>query len=119
MSKYYIENESGITIVHFDSDPTYNEIIEMLDYLSENNLYIKRLFDFSKVKFKLTTDQIKSMAEYGKKIFTQKNKGAVLSNIDLVFGESRQFSVYREDEVCLFNTFRNKKDAIDWLLNDL
>lgn len=118
MAKFSIDNQSGITIVNFDSDPTYNEIIEMLNSLSENNQYIKRLFDFSKVNFDLTTDQIKELAEYGKKIFPEKNKGAVVSNADLVFGETRQFSVYREDEVCLFNAFRNKKDAIEWLLND-
>jgi len=49
----------------------------MLNYLSENNLYIKRLFDFSIVSFNLTTDQIKSMAQLGKQIFSENNKGTV------------------------------------------
>lgn len=118
MKTYSLTSESNITMVTFDSTPSFQELIEMLDYLAENNLYVKRLFDLTKVEFNLSSEEIISMAGHGKKIFTDKNKGAVVTNSDLVFGETRQLSVYREDEICMFNVFRDKQEAMSWLLDD-
>ena len=118
MEKYSIKKESDITIVTFNSDPKYQDFIEMLDYLAKNNLYIKRLFDLSAVVSDISVKDIVSMATYGKKIFSLKNKGAVVTSSDFSFGASRQLAAYREDENCLFKSFRSKEEAIKWLLGD-
>ena len=118
MEKYSIKKESDITIVTFNSDPKYQDLIEMLGYLAKNNLYKKRLFDLSTVVSDISVKDIISMATYGREIFPLKNKGAVVTSTDFSFGESRQLASYREDANCLFNSFRSKEEAMKWLLDD-
>lgn len=113
--KYTIDILSNITYIHFILDPSYKDIQDVLDKLVEDQIYEKRLYDLIDVKFDLTTNELKSMAEYGKRIFSKPNKAAMVTNQDLAFGEGRQFSAYREDDNCKFSVFRNKEEAIDWL----
>lgn len=70
----------------------------------------------SEIKFDFTVDEIKQISEYGKMKFTKPNKLAVYALDDLVFGEMRQFMVYREEEGKVFpRAFRNKEEALEWL----
>ena len=113
--KYTIFIESTITYVKFNTKPTYEDVVEVLDILVKKDIYEKRLFDCRDIKFDLSSDKLQSIAEYGRSVFANTNKGAMVTNQDISFGEGRQFSAYREDENCKFNVYRTMEDAIDWL----
>ena len=118
LKKYSLEIEFGITVVSFNSTPNYEDIIELLNYLAENDLYKKRLFDLTNIEFDLPALKLSAVASYSKSIFLEKNKGAVVANLDLGFGATRQLAAYREDEISILHSYRKKQDAIDWLLCD-
>ncbi len=64
MSKNYtIEHVNGITRIQFSKNPEYNEVQTVIDDIAENFPYVKRLWDFSNIKFDLSVDEIKAIAE--------------------------------------------------------
>ncbi len=78
-------------------------------------LYEFRLFDLTGISFDLLSEEIKEIAEYGKRKFTKKNRAAYVAPSDLAFGEMRMFSVFREQDIAEIRTFRNKEEATEWL----
>jgi len=88
----------------------------IIDEITSNYPYEKRLWDLSKIKFKFTSDEIRAISEYGKSKFPMPNKLAIIATDELVFGEMRMFEVYREQEghtaVCVFRT---EPEALEWL----
>ena len=113
---YIIKYSKGITEIKFLVSPTLKQVMSIIDDISENYPYEKRLWDLSEIQFDFTTSEIQQISEYGKNIFTKPNKLAVYALDDLAFGEMRQFMVYREEEgKVLPRAFRNKQEAIEWL----
>lgn len=117
MSKnYLIEHENGITKIKFYSKPTYNEAKDAIDDIAENFPYEKRLWDLNNVDFDFSTDEIIKIAAYGKSKFLKPNRIALIASDDLVYGEMRQFMVYREEESKAdARVFRTEEEAINWL----
>lgn len=117
MSKAYIISHSeGITKIKFLVPPTLRQIESIIDEIVENYPYEKRLWDLSAIKFNLSTAEIQSISEYGKRKFTKPNKLAIFAVDDLAFGEMRQFEFYREEQgKAIPRAFRNEQQAIDWL----
>lgn len=116
--KYKISVSNGITVTKFLTEPTYDEVKDILDIIAKKYPYEKRLYDMSDIKFNFTTKEIKDISEYGKRIFTKPNKLAIYTIDDLAFGEMRQFMVYREqDGHSTPIVFRDVDEAIQWLLN--
>jgi hypothetical protein len=114
--KYIISHESGITKIIFNKKPSYDDLIEMVDLLVQNHPYKKRLYDLREIEFDVSTSEIEALAAYGKKVFTEANKAAIITNNDLAYGEMRQFMVYREqDDFAAINVFREIDKAIEWL----
>ena len=113
---HLISIEGGITKIKFLVKPSLKDIQNIIDDLAENYPYEKRLWDLSDINFDFTTDEIKIIAEYGKRKFLKPNKLALYATNDLAFGEMRQFQVYREEEEkALPKVFRREQEAIDWL----
>jgi len=56
--KHTIDVLSNFTYIHFTLDPSYEDIQE---------IYEKRLYDLIDVNFDLSKNELRSMAEYGKK----------------------------------------------------
>jgi len=107
--------EGGVTVVKFIMKPSFDQVKLIIDDISENYSYEKRLWDLSEIDFDFTTEEIRLIAEYGKRKFTKNNKLAVFATSDLAFGEMRQFEVYREEEISTPKVFRDKQNAINWL----
>lgn len=88
----------------------------IIDEIIENHPYERRLWDISDVDFDFSLEEIRAKAEYGKEKFVLPNRLAVYANADLVYGEMRQFAVYRKgDGKAVSNVFRDKLEAIEWL----
>jgi hypothetical protein len=113
--RYKIENISGITKITFLKKPTYVDAQNIIDEISKNNAYEKRLWDLTKVDFNFTLEEIKNISKYGKSKLIEPNKLAVVAFNDLAYGEMRQFMVYREEDVSSVCVFRCETEAFNWL----
>jgi len=117
MSKIYIiEYINDILKIKFYDKPTFEEVQCAIDDIAENYHYEKRLWNLSESNFNFTTQEIINISKYGKSKLIQPNKIAIIATDDLVYGEMRQFMVYREDDTkakaCVFKT---EEEAINWL----
>ena len=111
-----IEEAGGITSIQFLKKPTYLECLEAVDYVAANCNYKKKLWDFSVSNFDFSRDEIVSIADYGKRTFTEANVMAIVAPTDLAFGQSRQFAVHRDEERHSHaRVFRTKPEALAWL----
>lgn len=117
MSNFYlIDYVNGITRIQFSKKPTYSETKTVIDDIAENYPYEKRLWLLDNIKFDFTMAELQAIAEYGKLKFLKPNKVAIIAPDDLVYGEMRQFMVYREqNEISTARVFRNEQEAIEWL----
>lgn len=110
MSKIYvIEHVDGITKIHFSKNPTYNDAKTVIDDIVDNFPYTKRLWDFSKIKFDLTIDELKSIAEYGKLKFIKPNKLAIVAPDNWAYIELHIFqAVRKQKEHSVARSFQNR-----------
>lgn len=115
MNKYSINIENGITHVRFNETLRYNDIKPLVQSLAGKNIYRKRIYNVIDVGFELSKEEIIKLSNLGKNIFKEKNRGCIVTNQILPFGEGRQFSTYREDEYCEFDVFKKIDEAIIWL----
>ena len=115
-TKFTIGRENGITLIRFSEAPTVADAEEVIDRLAKENSYHLRLWDFSRVLFAFTMDEIRAIAGYGKTKFSDKNFLAAVAPQDLAYGTLRAFEVYREEEGHSdARVFRKEQEAIEWL----
>ena len=113
---YTIKQVKSITIIVFSKAPTFDEAKEVIDTLAKNNSYHLRLWDFSNVLFNFTKEEIQEIALYGKSMFLEKNRIAVVAPQDLSYGILRSFEIYREQDMhSIPRVFRNRQEALQWL----
>ena len=116
-NKYLIEHVDGITRIEFSRNPTYSDA---QDVIADNFPYEKRLWDFSRIKFDFTIEEIKSIAKYGKSKFSKANKLAIVAPDNWTYIELHIFQAHRrqkdlsETRVLL----RTVPEAENWLLRD-
>ena len=117
MSKQYsIAVENGITRIVCLQKPTYEDATRMIDDVAENFPYEKRLWDFSKIQFDFSMQELMAISNYGKQKFLKPNRVAIIAPDDLAFGEMRVFQVYREqEEHSVARAFRTEAEALEWL----
>ena len=77
--KCKIESKNGITTIKVLKNPTYKDLQIIIDELAEDNLYELRLWDLSNIDFNLDMNNIREIAEYGKKKFIRPNKMAMVA----------------------------------------
>jgi len=117
-AKHTFEYIDGITVVRFSEMPTFVDAKLIIDQLAKENSYHLRLWDFSRVKFDFTMDDIRTIAKYGKSKFLEKNFLAAVALQDVAYGTLRAFEVYREEEGrSSVRTFRTEQEAMDWLVS--
>ena len=113
---YTIEHIDGITEVRFSQTPSYADTRTAIDDIIANYPYDRRLWDLSNVEFDFSMDELRSIAEYGKLVFTQPSKAAFVAPQDLAYGELRAFEVYREETGhAAARVFRTREEALAWL----
>ncbi len=116
---YDVAFEGDIVIVTASSAPEFDETLRLIDYLSKNNLYKRRLWDFSRIDFPYDLHEIREFAAYGRAQMREKNRFAVLVSDDMGFGSMRAFSVYRQEKgVTDVLVSRDRDEAIAWLSED-
>ena len=115
-SIYSIDHIDGITEVRFSRAPSYADTRAAIDDIIANYPYDRRLWDLSHIDFDFTMDELRSIAEYGKLVFTQPSKAAFVAPQDLAYGELRAFEVYREQtDHAAARVFRTRAEALAWL----
>ena len=116
---YDISNEGEIVIVTATSPPAFEETLRLIDYLGDNKIYERRLWDFSQVEFPYDLHEIREFAAHGRAKMREKNRFAVLVSDDMGFGSMRAFSVYRQEKgVTDVLVSRDRAEAIAWLSED-
>ncbi len=114
--KYTIQEVNDITTIVFLQAPTFDDAKEVIDTIAKNNSYHLRLWDFSSVLFNFTRDEIQEIATYGKSMFLEKNRIAVVAPQDLAYGMLRTFEAYRDqDSHSVVRVFRKTQEAMEWL----
>lgn len=113
---YTIDHIDGITRIKFLKRPTLRDARAVVDEIAANYPYAKRLWDFRAISFDFSMDDLKSIAEYGKRKFTEANRVAIIAPGDLAYGEMRAFEVYRaEEDHAEARVFRTEEEALEWL----
>ncbi|MEM1174274.1 MAG: hypothetical protein AAGA33_07070 [Pseudomonadota bacterium] len=116
---FEISFDGDIAIVTALAAPDFEETMRLIDYLSQNNIYKRRLWDFSQIDFPYDLHEIREFAAYGRAQMRAKNRFAVLVNDDIGFGSMRAFSVYRQEKgVTDVLVSRDRDEAITWLSED-
>ena len=110
---YTIQILDEVSIVRFTEPPSYSDIINTLNEFSDNEQPL-RLWDLTS-GMNLTTNELISIADHGKKTLKKAAKVAIVAPSDLTFGLSRMHGVYREQDSLDANVFRSKEEAINWL----
>ena len=114
--KYLIEHVNGITQIQFYIKPTYSDAQAVIDDITDNFPYEKRLWDFSKISFDFTIDEIKAIAKYGKSKFINPNKLAIVAPDNWAYIELHIFQAYRrQKDLSETRVFRTERDALKWL----
>ena len=113
---YSLETKDGITSIRFSKTPEMTDLVVIIDYLSENNLYERRLWDLNPCGLNLNINQLQEIALYGKSKFRKPSKLAIVASDDLTYGLSRVFEVHREEELVKTKVFRAEQEARTWLM---
>ena len=116
LKSYQIKHINGITRVQFFKTPSYSEIKIIIDDIAENYPYEKRLWDFMNIKFSFNSNNLKSIAAYGKTKFIKPNKLAILTTDNMTFKEMQDFKDFRHQEsIAIAKIFEIECEAITWL----
>jgi hypothetical protein len=77
------------------------------------------LWDFSRIKFDFTVEEIKSIAQYGKSKFCKPNKLAIVAPDNWAYIELHIFQAHRHQKnISETRVFRTVPEAEKWLLTD-
>ena len=77
---YSLETKDGITTVRFSNTPEMADLVVIIDDLSENNLYERRLWDLNPHGLNLNNDQLQEIASYGKFKFPKPSQLALVAS---------------------------------------
>ena len=118
-NKYLIEHINGITRIEFFDKPCYSDAENIIDVIAESYPYDRRLWDFTRIKFDFTIEEIKSIAQYGKTRFIKQNKLAIVAPDNWAYIELHIFQAHRhQKDLSQTRVFRTVKEAENWLLSN-
>ena len=111
-----IRIDNGITIVKLLTEFNYEMGLEVINYLSDNNLYEYRVIDYNGFSWHINHNEVVSMTNYSKSAFPEKNFVAFSANDDLAYGTLRELSVFRAQEgFTQVGVFRTLQESLDWM----
>ncbi len=117
-TRYEISVEAGITVITMLYEVTPNDLLGALQEIVAHHSCERRLWDFSKVEFNLSTDEMRSVSEVSKRLIDYPNRVAFAVGDPLAFGKIRQFMVFREGDLTVPGVFNTRADALAWLSNE-
>jgi len=116
--KYLIEYKNGVTRIQFFKNPTYAETQTIINDLSENYPYEKRLWILTNVRLNFTRDEIRAIAKYGKIKFIKPNRLALVAPDNWTYIKLHMFQAHRKQkEHSVAKVFRTELKALEWLIN--
>ena len=113
--KLLVEEMDGITTLRLTRQMTLEEFLGVLDDTLELGLTNRRLWDANR-HFDFSAEEIRAIANHGKKIWPGAARVAFLAEDDLTFGLLRMFEAFREQENYQTKAFRDEEEAREWLL---
>ena len=113
--KLLVEEMDGITTIRFTRKLTLEETLEMMDEMVQQGTTNRRLWDVGK-HFNLSAEDIRKIAEHGKKIWPDPARVAYVTDGDLTFGLVRMLEAFRAQDNYRTKVFRDEAEAREWLL---
>ena len=113
-----IDDASGIARITVWGKPTIEEMMDVLQRLTAEGAFVtsKRLWDVRGATGVLTSDEMEQLARAA---LARDNGGAarvaIVAAVDVVYGLSRVFEVYRESKDVTVQVFRDLDEALRWL----
>ena len=113
---YQISVFDGITSIKMFGPFNPGSIIELMEDIAENYPADFKLYLLQSAQFDLKQEDLRKLAEAAKQIFSPHQMAAFVTNNDLIYGELRQFEVFRNpgDEI-ITGVFRDEIEAESWL----
>ncbi len=111
---YTITTSDDLTIVRLLRDLNLDEMLELLDVVAARCPGNRRLWDLSK-HLKLANEDIRLVAERGKRAWRGPARVALLATDDLSFGLLRVFEAFRSSDGYEIRVFRDEEAALAWL----
>ena len=114
--EYSIEVVDEIAVVHFKKKANALDVLSAIDDVAAIGKCNRRLWIFdSGFESSTRIDDVRKVANYGKKIWPVPSKVAFVASDDHAFGLSRMHEVFGEREGVESNVFRTPQEAIIWL----
>ncbi|NKB33542.1 MAG: hypothetical protein GKR91_10640 [Pseudomonadales bacterium] len=114
MEEVKIEERSGVTIIRFQRNLKFSEVVDVIKNVALQDISSRRLWDV-RAGFDFNADQIRQIATLGKSIWSDQARVAYLTDSELAYGLIRMFEAYRDQEGYLTHVFTHEDEAMDWL----
>lgn len=111
---YTITSFDDLAIVRLRRDLSLDEMLELVDIVAAACPGNRRLWDLSR-HLKLSNEDIRLVAEHGKKAWPGPARVALLATDDLSFGLLRVFEAFRSSDGYEIRVFRDEEKALAWL----
>ena len=112
---YTITREDDIVRIDYRRNPHNEEMLELLEQLSEMENSELRMYVMLDAEILLSTNEVREGAEYARKLKNQPRRIAVVAKSELTYSISRIFKVFRESQDTELMVFRDVDAARDWL----
>ena len=115
---YELSEIENVLVVSIKGNPGVDDIKHILDQIRNESGYSHsaRLWDFQESGFDFSQDEVLDIAAYASAGDIRPAKVAMLVREDLSFGVSRIYEAFRNTDLTEINVFRDKTEALAWLL---
>jgi hypothetical protein len=113
-----IDEATGIARITLWGKPTIEEMMDVLGRLTAKGTFLtsKRLWDVRDATSTLTSDEMEKLARAALARDTGGSaRVAIVTDVDVVYGLSRVFEVYRQSNDVEVRVFRDSEEAERWL----
>lgn len=114
-TNYEIASKEGITIITMLYEVTSDDLIGALHEIVASDAYERRLWDFTRVEFSLSIEEMRQVSDVSKSLIDRPNRVAFAVGDPLAYGKMRQFMVYRAGELTIPGVFNTCSEAYSWL----
>lgn len=117
-NNHTITRERGVTIVRFESAPTFAQVRAAFDELAQlEGGDPLRLWDLT-CGVRFSHHEVTSLARAGSRgPQPARSRVAIIADDDLSFGLSRMYGAYRVDTDVEHRVFRTEEEGMAWLLD--
>lgn len=117
-TNYEIVSEEGVTVITMLYAVTSDDLISALHEIVASDAYVRRLWDFTKVEFNLSIQEMRQVSDVSKSLIDRPNKVAFAVGDPLAYGKIRQFMVYRSGDLTVPGVFNTRSEAYSWLATE-